>query len=96
MKINKLFALLLALVMVMGLFAGCGAASNGAAMDKAETATGNMKPMEPAGSADMEMDMDNSLSDSSVEQPELPADRKFITTVHMEAETEDLETMLSE
>lgn len=92
MKINKLFTLLLALVMVMGLFAGCGAASNGAAMDKAET---NMTPMEPAGSADMEMDMDNSLSDSSVEQPELPADRKFITTVHMEAETEDLETMLS-
>ena len=95
MKINKLLALLLAFVMVMGLFVGCGAA----AMDKAETsngyAPGEMKPMEPAGSADMEMDMNSSLSDSPIEQPELPADRKFITTVHMDAETEDLETMLS-
>ena len=95
MKFPKLLALLMALVMIAGLFAGCGAASNGAAMDKAESMTNGYAPQEPAGSADMEMDMNSSLTDSSVEQPDLPADRKFITTVHMDAETEDLDVMLS-
>lgn len=93
MKFKKLLALLLALVLTAGLFAGCSA-SNSAAMDKAESMTNGYAPQEPAG-GDYEMEMDSSLTDSSMEQPELPADRKFITTVHMDAETEDLEVMLS-
>ena len=95
MKFTKLLALLMVLVLTAGLFVGCGAASNGAAMDKAESSSGSMAPQEPAGSVDMEMDMNSSLTDSSMEQPDLPDDRKFITTVHMDAETEDLDVMLS-
>lgn len=91
---KKLLALMLALVMVMSLFAGCGAVAKDEAMSN-----GAMAPQEnmTAGDAEagMEMDMDGALSESTLEQPELPDDRKFITTVYMDAETEDLDAMLS-
>ena len=91
MKFTKLLALLMTLVMIASLFVGCGKS----AMDS--MTNGSSAEMAPGAypEGDYEMNMDSTLTDSSVEQPDLPADRKFITTVHMDAETEDLDVMLS-
>lgn len=92
MKMQKLLALLMALVLTAGLFAGCGASSE--AMDSMSNGAG-MSPESPAEGG-YEMDMDASLSESTTTaQPELPEDRKFITTVYMDAETEELDVMLA-
>jgi hypothetical protein len=82
----------MALALIASLFIGCGAASKGDYMSNGSSA--EMAPGAPA-EGDYEMSMDSSLTDSSMEQPDLPDDRKFITTVHMDAETEDLDVMLS-
>lgn len=94
MKMRKLLALLMALVLTVGLFTGCGAASMDSSSNGSMNYGAEMAPESPAG-GDYEMDMNSSLTDSSTAEPELPEDRKFITTVHMSAETEDLDGMLS-
>ena len=88
---KKLLAMLLALMMVIGMLTACGAKApaedNGAYMDAPADA-----PAEAPGAPMVESDM---LTDSSQQSTsELPSDRKLITTVHMEAETEDLDAML--
>ena len=86
MKNKKLLALILTLVLVIGILTGCGAATdNGYADAPAADA--------PAADAPAEAPI---LSDSSQNtSSSLPGDRKLITTVNMDAETEDLDGMLS-
>lgn len=100
MKMKKLFALLLALVMTASLLAGCGAAS----MDKMENgyydAPAAEAPMAPSPEMDFITDDafadGESLSSTDSTQTALPADQKIITTMHMDAETEDMEPLLND
>ena len=90
---KKLLAMLLALMMVIGMLTACGAKApaedNGAYMD---APAADAPADAPAQAPMVESDM---LTDSSQQSTlELPSDRKLITTVHMEAETEDLDAML--
>lgn len=85
MKI-KCLALLLALVMV--LLCGCGAETgNSAPMEKVEYSAS----MDAAAQEPME---EKPLADNAAGASVLPENRKWIVTVHMSAETEDLNTVL--
>ena len=90
-KCKKLLALMLAIFFVAGMFTACGAK---APMENvAADAPAADAPAEAPRGPMVESDM---LTDSSQNaQVELPTDRKLITTVHMEAETEDLDAMLA-
>ena len=92
MKIKKLLALLLTLVMVATLFAGCGAQ----AMDKVENGYYADAPAAdaPMAAPEMEYMEDTSLTSGEMSQTELPPDQKIITTIHMDAETEDMDPLL--
>ncbi len=85
---KKLFALALTLAMVLTLFTACGASSKNesAAMDYAVAE-------EPAA---MEMELGGGIttnSSSDTSSTALPEGRKWIVTVHMSAETDDLDAM---
>lgn len=85
---NKLFVLLLALIFVVSLLTACGAKAPMENMSAADAPAADA----PADAPMVESDM---LTDSSQNsQSALPSDRKLITTVNMEAETEDLDAML--
>ena len=89
MKKNQFLALLMALTMLAALLAGCGASSM--AMDNAKP----MAPQESAAEAPaMGIDYGASLSDSIAS--ETYAEQKLIKTVDIEAETEDLETLMDQ
>lgn len=62
------------------------------------TACGASTSMESNGGAydKMEMESSSTISDSSAAAPNLPADRKLIRTVRMQAETDDLNGVLSQ
>ena len=93
MKMKKLFALLIALVMTASLLAGCGAAS----MDKMENGFAADAPAAAAPMETPEMDyvVDSSLTSTDSTQTALPADQKIITTMRMDAETEAMESLLN-
>ena len=95
---KKLTALLLTIALLLSLLAGCGAtskntAAQGAPAVKADYAVEEMAVEEPAA---MAMDSANSLTGAGeAGSTALPENRKWIITVNMEAETEDLEALLS-
>lgn len=88
MNLKKVLAVLLTFMMIAALFAGCGAAS----MDKAENGFAAEAPMAPAPEMDFAAD---SLTSGEMPQTELPADQKIITTIRMDAETEDMDPLLN-
>lgn len=92
MKMKKLLAIMLTLIMVASLFAGCGAA----AMDKVENGYYADAPAAdaPMAAPEMEYMEDTSLTSGEMPQTELPADQKIITTIRMDAETEDMDPLL--
>ncbi len=86
---KKLFALFLSLALVLTLFTACGGSSKNtsAAMDYAAS-------MEEAAAVEMEMGGGVTLNSSSdTSSTALPEGRKWIVTVHMSAETDDLDAM---
>ncbi len=85
---KKLTSLTLVVLMLLSLFTGCGAASNqSAAMDYATPEEMMEAPMASAG---------NSLTSSAAENTMVvPENRKWIVTVDMFAETEDLDALLA-
>ena len=92
---TKLFALILALLLIVGTLSACGASAPEADYNSKYDAPAADAP---AAEAPMEYDRIESdmLTDSSENsQVALPTDRKLITTVTMEAETENLDAMLS-
>ena len=95
---KKLTALILALLMTASLLTACGAtskntAAQGAPAMKGDYAVEEMAVEEPAA---MAMDSANSLTDAGeTGSTALPENRKWIITVNMEAETEDLEALLA-
>lgn len=93
MKMKKLLAIMLALLMTVSLLAGCGAASNDMSADGYYEA-----PVADAPAAAPEMDYaydeENGLTSTDKSQTELPADRKIITTMNIDAETDDMDPLL--
>ena len=98
MKVRKLTALTVVLLFLLSLTA-CGASSQ-----KTESAMGynyaaDMAPQEPMAEAEMEMvyseeKASNSLSSENGTTAEVPAQRKWIITMDISAETEDLDGLL--
>lgn len=89
MKNRKLFAMLMAAVLVMGLLAGCGATSSKeAAADNA--APQEMMEEEPAAA---EGGLYSSSSSVTTDQS-AATEQKLIKRVNIDAETEDLEALL--
>ena len=89
MKCKKLLAMILAIFFVAGILTACGRSAPKDNMTAADAPAADA----PAEAPMVESDM---LTDSSRENTaELPGDRKLITTVNMEAETEDLDAMLA-
>lgn len=96
MKVRKLLSAVLVLAMVLTLF-GCGAKS---AVMESVTSNGSVSAGRVPSKDmiyDTEMPMEPNSSPESVEtqNPETQA-RKWIVTVKMEAETEDLDTLLTQ
>lgn len=91
MKNRKLFALVLALALIVSLFAGCGANHDGSAPME----NGAYAPEVPAG-GEAEITIDSDLSDTTASSPAaMPENMKIITTVYLSAETNDLDVTLS-
>ena len=92
-NMKKLTTLLLALLMVLTLLTGCGGASVSAPSMKGDYAV-----REEAMEAPAATEVGNSMltDSSSGESGAVPENRKWIITVHMEAETEDLDPMIAE
>ncbi len=88
---KKLTALLLTILMVLTLFTACGGSSKSqAAMDYA------VEEMAAEAPAAMMNSAGNSLTGAGeTGSTALPENRKWIITVHMDAETEDLDTLLT-
>jgi len=88
---KKLTALLLTILMVLTLFTACGGSSKSqAAMDYA------VEEMAAEAPAAMMNSAGNSLTGAGeTGSTALPENRKWIITVHMDAETEDLDTLLA-
>ena len=87
---KKTFSLLLALLLVMSILTGCGGSSNQSAMayDAVE--------VKEAPAAEMQMAGGNSLTTADTGgSTALPESRKWIITVDMSAETEDLDAMMA-
>ena len=93
---KKLTTLLLTMVLVLTLFTACGGSNSitqSAPAMKGDYAMMEMAPEAPAA-------MMNSASDTLTGAGEtgstaLPENRKWIVTVHMDAETEDLDTLMN-
>ena len=95
MNMKKLFALALSLLLIIGVFAGCSAASTNEAFKDAPNYSGG------AESADREYGYTADLSkpgtsvSTQSSQTALPENQKLITTVNMQTETEDLDASLA-
>ena len=90
MKVRKLLALTLCFALLLAL-AGCGA--------KSEAAYDMAAPMASAGSMEYTMtetmDASNSLTEDSAASAQVPENRKWIVTVDMSAETEDMDALIT-
>ena len=84
MKQKKRISLLLTLALLMGLLTGCGAKS---AMTQSYDMAAAEEVMEAAGALEGAMDTGGELTQ--------PDNRKWIITVEMSAETEDLDALLT-
>ena len=91
MKTRTLLSLLLVLTLVLGLFTGCGGSSTAYKADQAVAEAPAAEYYEEAASDAGGMLTANSTAGSGA----LPENRKWIITVDMNAETDDLDTMLS-
>lgn len=87
MKLKKFVCLFAVMAMVLCLFTACGASSSAPGAAKAETQVS-------MDTSAVEAPMENGMltEESGAEMP-LPENRKWIITVNMNAETDDLDTM---
>ena len=96
---KKLTALILSILMVLTLLTACGASSKSVSVEPqaAPALKGDYAMEEFAAEAPAAMDTAaNSLSGAGeTGSAALPANRKWIVTVHMDAETEDLDTLMT-
>lgn len=94
MQVRKWMSFALCAVLLAGLLAGCGGASKSEGM-----MMNAMAPMEAAGSADYAVAETMAASEAIMEESGaenmLPDDRKWIITVEINAETEDMDSLLT-
>ena len=88
MKIRKLFAILLVLSMVATLFCGCGA---DVSLGKEDAAGYNALEDSTVAAADESLSSGNTST-----QTALPANQKLIRTVTLDAETENMDALLTD
>ena len=94
MKKYKISSLLLVTALLVSLLSGCGASTGGAYKNEAADAPAaeapmEMKPEMDYGYADVESSVGTSGTGTT-----LPANRKLIRTVHMDAQTKDMDSLL--
>lgn len=95
MKIRKLFAILMVYLLITGIFAGCGAEAmmdapmdNGAVADRIEAM---------AEAPEYSLNDSSSAADSASGETAIDTqNQKLIRTVYMDAETEDMDALLSQ
>lgn len=95
MKMRKLLAILMTVLLVTGLLAGCGAA----AMDN--MAAGEPEAIAPDYNygANGSLDMESGITDSAAGAPDstvTPQNQKLIRTIRLNAETEDMDALLGQ
>ena len=96
MNVKKLLALTLAVLLVTVLFAGCGAQSTEAVKDSMAYFAENGSASGGATAPQMETVESESLSDSSQKTDTVtPQNQKLIRKIWLEAETEDMDTLLT-
>lgn len=94
MNVRKLLALTLAVLLVTVLFAGCGAQSTEAVKDSMDFFADNGSAS--GGATAPEMESAESLSGSTQKTDAVtPQNQKLIRKIWLEAETEDMDTLLS-
>lgn len=93
---KKLTALFLSLLLLLSVLTGCGATSKSTADQAAPELKGDYAMEEVMAEAPAAMDTaNNSLAGTNESgATTLPENRKWIITVHMDAETEDLDALL--
>ena len=84
---KRLFTITLALLLLLGLLAGCGAKEEAAAPEAAPEAA----PMEPM---EEEVLFDEAASEVGESSTSLPENQKLIRTVYMDAETQSMTDLL--
>lgn len=87
---KKLLSIVLTLVLILSLFTACGAST------KAESAAMDYAVAEQAVEAPAAMNAAGLTSNGSTGSTSLPEGRKWVVTVTMSAETDDLDTMTAE
>ena len=90
---KKLFSLLLCLTLLCSLTA-CGANSSATVKTEAMYSAAPMAPMEEPAAMDMAAGAANSLADKGTTS--LPEGRKWIVTINLDVETEDLDSLLQQ
>ena len=94
MNVRKLLALTMTVLLLVMLLAGCGAASTEAAKDSMDFFADNGSAM--GGATAPEMERAESLSGSSQKTDAVtPQNQKLIRKIWLEAETEDMDALLS-
>lgn len=101
MKIRKLLALLLTLLLIAGIFAGCGskAADNAAPMDRYdEPAMDVPESGAPNYGSVADSKLESGVTDSadSPDTTVTPENQKLIRRIYLDAETEDMDALLSQ
>ena len=92
---KKILALLLCAALLLGLTA-CGGSSKSEAMYYAGAMVEEAAPMEEPAAMDMMTSNGASLKGSQSGSTALPEGRKWIITIDMNVETEDLDTMMAD
>ena len=99
MKIRKLFAILMVCLLITGIFAGCGAE---AMMDAPMDSNAGMdyfleESMDAPESPEYSLNDSSSAADSASGETAIDTqNQKLIRTVYMDAETEDMDALLSQ
>jgi len=95
MKMKKIVSLLLALTLLLSILTGCGGSSTSATANKYMMAQDYAveEAVEAPAAAPMEAGGALNLNSTTQASSAVPENRKWIITVHMSAETDDLDTM---
>ena len=99
MKMRKLLALLLTLLMIAGMLIGCGASMDKGMMDYPAEAPEAIAPDYNYGASDNKVDMESGVTDSASGTSDTgttPQNQKLIRTIRLSAETEDMDVLLSQ
>lgn len=93
---KRYLAWILTLVLVAGLLCGCGAGSKAENGSAAAGDVAYRDPGEKVEAPEMEMVTDSIASNSTTHAPAIGINQKLVRKIRMEAETEDMDALLSQ